>query len=448
MIGKIKGGGSFGGALEYLTKPKDREQRENLKETKPDRDEHAPPYREGERHRIIGGNMSGETRAELAREFEAISRQRPDIEKPVHHASLSAGERDKITVDEWREIAAEYVEKMGFKDAPYVVVQHRDGKTDHVHILTSRVDVRGNVVSDWKCKERAEVVLRDIERERGLEQVRSSRDVGRAAPGRWELEKFNRTGELSAKMALQGHVEHALKDSPTFGEFVERLQFAGVEAIPYVQKDGRATGISFRKGKEVMKGGDLGHGYTFPALQRRGLDYQPERDRARVEAARERAIGRTEPAITEPAVMQPERTFVDQAKDFGREVGDYLIDRAHPVRRIESQVRMLEQAGRGISDGVTMLRDALAKQSDHGQVQLTTTLDDGARSGVERLQQSVGIDTAKDGRDGLDRLNNLPGLERDGSPAEVLDKAAPQLTPSLEPVAEEQTLEHVIEFLL
>jgi hypothetical protein len=35
-----------------------------------------------------------------------------------------------------------------------------------------------------------------------------------AAPKRGEIEMFNRTGQLSAKMALQGHVEVALKDTP------------------------------------------------------------------------------------------------------------------------------------------------------------------------------------------------------------------------------------------
>lgn len=443
MIGKISGGASFGGALEYLTKAKSKEQEERLKETKPDREEHAPAYREGERHRVIGGNMSSDTKAELAREFEAIREQRPDIKKPVHHVSISADEKDKISVDQWREIAAEYVEKMGFKDAPYVVIQHRDGKMDHIHILTSRVDVRGNVVSDWKSKERAENLLREMERERGLVQVKPSREVEHSAPKRWEYEKFKRTGQLSVRMALRGHVEHALKDSPSFGDFVERLQLSGVETIPYVQKDGRATGISFRKGKELMKGGDLGRGYTFLALQRRGLDYQPERDRALVEAARERALGRSEPAVTEP---RP--TFVDQVKEIGREVGDYLIDRANPVKQIENQVRAVEQLGRSVAEGVSALQNVLSRQNEIEQSQRAPTLDDSSRAGLERLQQSAGIDPVKDARDGLDRLSSVPGLEREDPSADVLGKTAPELTPTLEPEVEERVLAPVFELML
>jgi hypothetical protein len=455
MIGKITGGGSFGGALEYLTQPKekgreqDREQegRERLREVAPSPEERAPGYGEGERHRVIGGNMSGRTREELTAEFEAVRRQRPDIEKPVHHASLSAGERDEISVEEWREIAAKYVRQMGYKDAPYVVIQHRDGARDHIHILTSRVDVRGNVVSDWKYKERAEQVLREIEREHGLEQVKSSREVLRAAPSRGELERFNRTGELSAKMALQGHVETALRDSPTAAEFIERLQLSEVEAIPYVQKSGRVTGISFRKGRELMKGSDLGRGFSWNALQERGLSYDQGRDRPAVEAARERAsLGREA-----PAAPVHEHTFTELANDVGKQLGQHLLDQANPLRQIESQVRTLEQAGQGIADGVSALRDLVTRRDEAEQHSRAATPDTTSRDAIERLQQAAGIEPVKSERDGLERLSNVPGLEPKDSPSDLTltpDKTAPEMTPALQPQREEHVLEHVIDFML
>jgi Relaxase/Mobilisation nuclease domain len=335
MIGKITGGASFGGALDYLTKPKEPKleqekelYRERLKEAQRTPGEPAPPFEAGERHRVIGGNMNSDTRGELAEEFRAVRRQRPDIRKPVHHASLSAGEKDKIGIEQWNEIAEKYVEKMGFGDAPYVVIQHRDGKTDHIHILTSRVDIRGKVISDWQCKERAEKVLREIEKEYGLEQVKPSREVERAAPKRGEIERFNRTGELSAKMSLQGHVQEALKDTPTATQFIEKLQSVGVDVIPYIGKEGRATGISFRKGKELMKGSDLGRGFSWPALQERGLDYNPERDRPAIEAARLRADAAPAKAVGVPTIgtPAPEYGVMDFVEDAGRVAGNYVLN--------------------------------------------------------------------------------------------------------------------------
>ena len=454
MIGKITGGASFGGALEYLTQPKEKgraqEEQEHLKETAPQLGEQAPPYGAGERHRVIGGNMSGQTAEELRQEFEAVRRQRPDIGKPVHHASLSAGERDRITVEEWREIAARYVERMGYKDAPYVVVQHRDGVRDHIHILTSRVDVNGKVVSDWRCKQRAEDVLREIEREHGLELVKSSREVKRAAPSRGELERFNRTGELSAKMSMQAHVELALKDAPTATEFIERLQLRGIETIPYVQKSGKATGVSFRKGEELMKGSDLGRGFSWNALQERGLDYQPERDRPAIEAARERAMPGREAIISAPG---PERDFAGLPREAGREIGDYMLDQANAARQFESQARMFEQAGRGSTDGVTALQALVTERSDVAQTYNAAGLEMDGRDAVERLQRAAGVEPAHGDHDALEKLGRVTGLERKdpGDLTRTLKQPlqpALELTPALEPAAEEQILAPIIELTL
>ena len=445
MIGKITGGGSFGGALEYLTQPKEKGRQrtdpERLKETAPVPEEHAPGYRAGERHRIIGGNMSGQTKGELTREFEAVSRQRPDIEKPVHHVSLSAGERDEISVAEWREVAGKYVEQMGYKDAPYVVIQHRDRPRDHVHILTSRVDVKGKVISDWRCKQRAEKVIREIEREYGLEQVKSSRDVTRAAPNRGELERFNRTGELSAKMALQGHVETALRATPTATEFIERLQLSGVEAIPYVQKDGRVTGISFRTGRELMKGSDLGRGFSWHGLQQRGLSYDQERDRPAIMATKERALlGRTEPTTA------LERTRVDFTKDTGRQVGEYLLDQVTAARQSESQMRMFEQVGGNIADGVTALHDRVTKHNVVEQLAHAAGLEARGKDAIERLQQAAGLEPDKDEHDALERLNKAVGLQRPDQPAERTPDHLPDRSPTREPAIADHVHVPVLEF--
>lgn len=269
----------------------------------------------------------------------------------------------------------------------------------------------------------------------------------RAAPSRGELERFNRTGELSAKMALQGHVETALRDGPTATEFIERLRLSGIEAVPYVQKSGRVTGISFRKGKEMMKGSDLGRGYSWNALQERGLSYDEQRDRPAVETARERAsLGRE--VLATPT---PEHTFADLTNDLGKQVGQYLLDQANPLHRIESQVRTLEQAGRGIADGVSALRDLVTRRDGAEQLSRATAPETAGRDAIERLQQAAGIDLVKGERDGLERLSNIPGLESKASPADLTltpDKTAPELTPALDIQREEHVLEHVIDFML
>lgn len=450
MIAKITTGSSFGGALDYQMRPKEPKQehekeayREKLKEALRTPGEHAPVFEAGERHRIIGGNMSGQTKAELTREFETISRQRPDIEKPVFHTSLSAAESDRLSVEQWNEIAARYLEEMGFKDVPYVVIQHRDQSHDHIHILTSRVNTRGKVINDWKRQERAQEVLRGIERDYGLEQIKSSREVARAAPKRGEIETFNRTGRLSAKMELQGHVEVALKDSPTATEFIERLQAVGVETIPFI-KDGRATGVSFRKDKQVMKGSDLGRGFSWNALQERGLDYHLERDRPAIEAARQRADAARVKTIEAPALSTPsldaptistpapEHSFADIARDAGRAAGQYLLDQVNPVKPIQDQVQMYKQIGNTIADGYSLVKEMLTKDSNSlEQLQRAAGLETNTQDALARLHEVAGIEPGQNDHDIFDRLN------------QTLDRSESLLNP--EPVLGEQTLEQTLE---
>lgn len=457
MIGKITGGASFGAALDYLMKPKEPRQeqykeqyKERLKDAQRTPGEPAPAFEAGERHRVIGGNMSGDTRAELAQEFKAISRQRPDIEKPVHHASLSAGETDKITVEQWNEIAEKYVQQMGFGDAPYVVIQHRDGKTDHIHILTSRVNLEGKVISDWKCKERAEKVLRGVEREYGLEQVKLSREVERAAPKRGELERFNRTGELSAKMALQGHVQDALKDSPTVTEFIDRLQLVNVDVIPYVGKDGRATGISFRKGKQLMKGSDLGRGFSWNALQERGLDYHQGRDRTAIEAARLRADmtrGQTNEA---PIISTPELSygFMDFVENAGRVMGNCTLNQVNPIQQLQGQVQMIQPASQTIGEGYNLVKELLTRDSSVENLQRAAEVQPDSRDAFERLREATGTEPSTRPHDALERLSETVGMERTDPLADLnqtLDKTPVQeIASALEPAIEEHALEQAM----
>jgi hypothetical protein len=317
VIAKITSGGSFRGVLDYLLNPKKEQQegssparkntgrsncerpgvsrrrrlqgatehghettknREELRDTERQqkqphiggRDSHpehardlTDEYETGQRHRIIGGNLSGQNPRQLAREFGLVRELRPDIEKPVHHVSISAGKNDRLSVEQWQEIAGDYIEKMGFQNCPHIVIQHRGTERDHIHLVVSRIDEDGKVISEWQSKRRAEKVMREVEHKYNLEHVPMSREAIRATPTRAEREVFERTGRMSAKMSLQGHVERALRDQPTATEFIEKLQRIGVQAIPNLQSTGRVSGISFRQGEELMKGSDLGRGLSW-----------------------------------------------------------------------------------------------------------------------------------------------------------------------------------------
>jgi len=440
VIAKVTSGGGFRGVLDYLTQQKKqsqdktkaaerehekelerelqehqieapekskiatvREQTSTLSETEKaieerGHGEHEKALEEGkvERHRLIGGNMTGRSARELAREFEVFWEQRPEIEKPVHHVSLSAARGERLSVEQWNEIAEKYVQRMGFERSPYIVIRHIDTEHDHVHIVTSRVDAHGNIVSDFRSKARAEEFVREIEDAYNLVRVKRSRDTERAAPKRGELEKFDRTGELSTKMKLQGHVDYALKEKATATEFVAKLNRVGVDVIPYFRSAELVTGVSFRLGSQMMKGSDLGRGYSWNGLQKRGLEYDRERDLAVLREAQMRGL---------------------RGADESRTV------HAPGARRSSNSV----EREREIGGGNRLMKEPAAE-----------------RETIGKLQQLAGIEPGKDGRGMIERLQETAGIVRVERPTEreehvtdrglINEQALPQ-TPELIPAA-------------
>lgn len=269
MIAKQVKGRGFRGALNYLLKKPEAE--------------------------LIGGNMLGETPRELAAEFSESRKLRPNLEKAVYHASLSLAPDEKFSDEKWREVAARYTKEMGFEGSQYAVIRHKDTEHDHVHIVASRIRMDGSAVSDSQDYKRSEKVIRSLEIEHGLVRVPNSRDVLRRAPTGDEFRAALRTKTPSSRMQLQGLIDHAIQGNPSVSDFFSRLETLGVEPIPNIAKTGHVSGITYRLDKkEVMKGSDLGRGYSWQGIQKRGVTYGREGNKDRDVETINRAAQRRE----------------------------------------------------------------------------------------------------------------------------------------------------------
>ncbi|HVT16577.1 MAG TPA: relaxase/mobilization nuclease domain-containing protein [Thermoanaerobaculia bacterium] len=227
----------------------------------------------------VAGTMAGEDARNLAREFRDARAANEEVRKPVFHASLSADPQDRLTAEQWRQIAETYVERMGYGDCLWVAVRHRDTDHDHLHIIASRITHDGRRVADWQERKRGEAIVRDLEREHDIRQVAPSHEAGRAAPGRGELAGFARTGQVGVKARLQELVELAARDRPTMGEFGQRLEALGVGVRLNLARTGRVSGISYELDGVAMKGSALGRAYSWGGLQeRQGVRYDADRD--------------------------------------------------------------------------------------------------------------------------------------------------------------------------
>lgn len=247
MIAKLIKGSGFRGALDY-----------DLRQSK--------GY-------LLETNMAGDDPRTLAREFGQVRALRPNLTKAVCHVSIGLPPGETLTDEQWREVAHAYLEGMGYNDSQYVISRHTDAEHQHIHILANRISMTGEVVSDSRDYQRQEAVMRRLERELGLTVVKPSREAMRRAPTKGEIEHALRTGKASTKQRLQQMVDVAVKDKPTLDQFTTRLDTVGVEVIPNVASTGLISGISFRLEGVMMKGSDLGRGYTWGNLQKRGVQY-------------------------------------------------------------------------------------------------------------------------------------------------------------------------------
>lgn len=256
-----------------------------------------------EQGRVIDTNMSGTTPRELAKEFGEVRKLRPKLGKAVLHVSLSAAPGEHLSDEQWQQVAQRYLHGMGLENNQYLVTRHTDTEHEHIHLLVNRIRFDGGVTSDSHDYRRQETLMRAIEREFDLQRVTPSIEVQRHALTKGEIEEGLRTGAPSTRQRLQQLCDGAAAYCDSFSEYAERLAAVGVELVPVMQLEGRKmSGLSYRLDGVMMKGSDLGKGYSPMGLTKRGVGYDKERDGAAVGRCLERgAGGSVEPTNREPA---------------------------------------------------------------------------------------------------------------------------------------------------
>lgn len=228
---------------------------------------------------LLETNMAGTDARTLAREFGQVRALRPKLNKAVCHISIGLPPGETLTDNQWKEVANDYLEKMGFHESQYVISRHTDTKHQHIHILANRITMTGDVVSDSMDYQRQEAVMRGQEKKYGLRSVTPSREVMRRALGKDEIERALRTGKAPVKQRLQQLVDAALRDRPTLDVFTTRLKSAKVEIVLNQASTGTISGVSFQLDNIRMKGSDLGKGYTWKQLKKRGVQHEQVRGR-------------------------------------------------------------------------------------------------------------------------------------------------------------------------
>lgn len=159
--------------------------------------------------------------------FEDYLLANRNTEKPVLHIALSPAPEDRLTDTQLEELAARYMEKMGYGNQPYIVYKHGDTHNTHIHIVSVCVDENGRKISDSYEHRRSMTACRKLEADFGL---RNGND----------MEERNLKAELKKVDVTGGDVRHQVGNTlkavlesyrfQTFGEYSALLSTLNIEA--------------------------------------------------------------------------------------------------------------------------------------------------------------------------------------------------------------------------
>lgn len=110
--------------------------------------------------------LNGSARSRAVHEYQQFfkawsTNERGMIDKPQFHAVISCEGREYSGL-ELKAIAEQYLEKMGYKNNPYLLYFHKDTANNHVHIVSSRVDESGRKINDSFERHRSQAAIKKI----------------------------------------------------------------------------------------------------------------------------------------------------------------------------------------------------------------------------------------------------------------------------------------------
>lgn len=110
------------------------------------------------------------------RYFEPYLVANNKTEKPVRHISLNPDPNDKVTDMDYREMAQQYMQEMGYADQPYIVFKHTDIDRTHIHIVTTCVQLNGKKISDSYDHHRSMEICRQLEKQYHLKAAQEAKN--------------------------------------------------------------------------------------------------------------------------------------------------------------------------------------------------------------------------------------------------------------------------------
>lgn len=178
------------------------------------------------------------------------------IGQPVKHVSISFSPEDAHLFPDneqgdrfMAQLVDEWLRGMGITNAQYIVARHFDKTHPHCHLVFSRIDLDGNVISAFNERIKSAKVCKEIKLRHGL-------TFGNMTGEKVNHDRLRPIEQLRFDVKSAAIV--AANSSSSWAEFQHALEAHGIEASFSINRStGEIRGISFAKGDYRFAGSKL-----------------------------------------------------------------------------------------------------------------------------------------------------------------------------------------------
>ena len=257
MIAKISATENLGGALGYNFKKVEKGEASILLAAE-----------------LYQSNDGNYTMEDVLADMEALMPKVCRTKKAVFHCSLNPHPDEKLSDETLTQIAKEYMEALGYGNQPYIVFKHSDIAREHIHIVSLRVDSRGQKINDKFEKRRSKQITDALERKYNLIPSSKVTDKAMKETPKVDIDRGNIKEQVAStlRMVLEhykfcslGELNAILSKYNLAIEEV-KTEFRGkkYDGLVYVPTDDKGN-----KTSTPINASDIGLGVGYTAVQNR-----------------------------------------------------------------------------------------------------------------------------------------------------------------------------------
>ena len=227
-------------------------------------------FREGKLgYRLAFHNLCSREPKTIYEEMKVVNEYNSRCKNKFLRIEIGIAPQDekRLPVSELMRIAHLFAKRMGLDNHQWVAVTHKDTDNRHIHIITNRISLYGEVYDTTFVSNKAARVAEEISREKGLTIAKEVK-----AEKKYQKSKANPTREQTKKEMQQ--ICYALLDKYKGGGilghsmFLYELNKKGIIIERMKNKQGNVYGLKFSYCGQTFKASEIGREFGYRSLQK------------------------------------------------------------------------------------------------------------------------------------------------------------------------------------